>query len=278
MIRIRRMTAADIPLGMRLKDQASWNQTEVDWRRCLDLEPAGCFVAETDGAAVGSTTTCIFGKVAWIAMVLVDSDCRGRGIGKALMEHALAYLDESGVASIRLDATPLGQPLYEKLGFNEQFALTRFEGIPTLTRVAHGTEPAPAEWWETLAAFDSATTRTDRFKLLRRLFEERPESVRLIRHDGSISGFCTVRIGSRAVQIGPCIADAAAGPALIDDACLRHVGQRVYLDVPALNGAAIEYVLGLGLAAQRQLTRMCRGRDVREDLDSLWTSSGPEKG
>src|SRR5439155_20889733 len=123
MIRVRRMTAPDVSLGMRLKEQAGWNQTEADWRRCLDLEPDGCFVAEFDAVAVGTTTTCIFGTVAWIAMVLVDSAMRGRGVGKALMNRALEYLDASGVRSVRLDATPLGQPLYEKLGFVEQFQL-----------------------------------------------------------------------------------------------------------------------------------------------------------
>src|SRR5262249_21010481 len=137
MIRIRRMTAADIPLGMRLKEQAGWNQTEADWRRFLTLEHKGCFVAEYKGEPVGTTTTCIFGKVAWIAMVLVDERVRGRGIGKALMEHALAYLDSTGVPSIRLDATPLGRPLYEKLGFRAQYELVRFVGeLPAHGRVA----------------------------------------------------------------------------------------------------------------------------------------------
>src|ERR1700687_3445839 len=116
-IRIRRMTPADVPLGMRLKQQAGWNQTEADWRRFLDLEPDGCFVAELDDDPVATTTTCVFGVIGWIAMVLVDVPVRGRGIGSALMRHALEYLDDRNVLTVRLDATPLGQPVYEKLGF-----------------------------------------------------------------------------------------------------------------------------------------------------------------
>src|SRR5712692_11935001 len=107
MISIRRMTAADIPFGMGLKEQAGWNQTEADWQRCLELEPAGCFVAELDGTPVGTTTTCIFGPVAWVAMVLVEAAFRNRGIGTTLMRYALAFLDERGVRTVRLDATPL---------------------------------------------------------------------------------------------------------------------------------------------------------------------------
>ena len=39
-VSIRTMRAADIPLGMRLKQLAGWNQTEADWRRNLALQPS----------------------------------------------------------------------------------------------------------------------------------------------------------------------------------------------------------------------------------------------
>jgi len=38
---IRVMNASDVPLGMRLKNQTGWNQTETDWRRFIDLQAAG---------------------------------------------------------------------------------------------------------------------------------------------------------------------------------------------------------------------------------------------
>src|SRR5262245_8306309 len=79
MIHLRPMTAADIPFGLHLSGQAGWNQTAADWQRCLDLQADGCFVAEWDGLAVGATTTCIFDRVAWVAMVLVDQRYRRRG-------------------------------------------------------------------------------------------------------------------------------------------------------------------------------------------------------
>ena len=89
MLRIRDMTVADIPFGIRLKQQAGWNQVEADWRRLLGLQPDGCFVAELDGVPAGTVTTCRFGPVAWVAMMLVDESLRSRGIGRCLMKHAL---------------------------------------------------------------------------------------------------------------------------------------------------------------------------------------------
>jgi GNAT superfamily N-acetyltransferase len=278
MIRIRPMSVSDIPCGMRLKEQARWNQIEADWIRYLNLEPDGCFLAELDGAAVGTVATCTFRPVAWIAMALVDEAVRGRGIGKALMRHALDYLDARGIRSIRLDATALGQPLYEKLGFAAEYRLTRFEGVlPTGSAPSLGL-PASSAHYGDLMALDREATGTNRAKFLGRLFAERPEAVQVFMEGDSPTGFLTTRKGSRALQIGPCIASPAAGPMLLRDAFHRHAGQRVYVDIPVDNEPARWIAEAQGLIAQRDFMRMSRGPRVADWVDRIWASSGPELG
>jgi GNAT superfamily N-acetyltransferase len=278
MIRIRPMTDADLALGLHLSRQAGWNQTEIDWRRALDLQPDGCFVAEWDGTAAGTTTTCIFGDVAWIAMVLVDEPMRGRGIGTALMRHALAFLDGSGVSTVRLDATPLGQPIYERLGFVVEFRLARHEGVLAPAQPADAVEPVVPEQWEALAALDRAVTGVDRRPLLFRLFAERPDTVRCTRRGAEITGFMTARAGSRALRLGPCIAAPDASSWLLVDAWHRYPGQRVYVDIPVANETATRLAQAQGLTVQRYLTRMSRGLARPEKLAWLCASFGPEKG
>jgi predicted N-acetyltransferase YhbS len=278
MIRIRPMTFADIPLGMQLKQQAGWNQTEKDWSRFLELEPEGCFVAELDGALAGTATTCTFGPVAWVAMVLVDAALRGQGIGKALMGHALDFLDARGVRSVRLDATPLGRPLYEKLGFAAEYQLTRYEGSPLVTEPVNQCVPARPEHLDGLVELDRVVTTTGRDKLLRRLFAEFPGGVRVVEVSGRVEGFVMARPGARAWFIGPCIGSGLAGPCLIVDALGRFAGQPVYLDIPADNPVANRLAADRGLTVQRHLLRMGRGQKVSEDRAALWASSGPEMG
>jgi GNAT superfamily N-acetyltransferase len=278
MIRFRPMTANDIPLGMRLKQQAGWNQTEADWRRCLDLEPDGCFVAEWNDLPVGTTTTCIFGPVAWVAMVLVEAGMRGRGIGKALMQHALAFLDGVGVRTIRLDATPLGQPLYEKLGFVEQFPLTRYEGELQGDGESGGVETPRPDQIEELLRLDREVTGADRRKYLEHVSRDDTSALRVAAQDGRVIGFSIARSGSRAVQLGVCLTDPNAGPRLFADACQNHCGKHAYVDIPDGNVAALDLARALGLTSQRQLMRMCRGPQVQERIPGLWASSGPEKG
>jgi GNAT superfamily N-acetyltransferase len=273
------MTISDIPVGMSLKEKAGWNQLEADWRRLLDLQPDGCFLAESDGVPVGTVTTCRFGSVAWIAMMLVDEAHRRRGIGRALMTRALEELDSRGVRSVRLDATPRGRPMYESLGFVEEATLNRFRGIlPPADGTPGLPEVRPIEELDGVIALDREVTVTDRGRLLRRLAAEHRGSLRVIETRDGIEGFLMARPGSTARQIGPCIAGGRAGLLLLADARSRYAGQAVLLDIPASNVSAAGLVGSWGLRAERQLVRMGRGPRVEEDLSRIWAGSGPEKG
>ncbi len=279
MIRIRGMTAADIPLGMRLREEAGWNQTRDDWRRFLSLAPHGCFVAELGESAVGTVTTCIFDDVGWIGMMLVEERARGRGVGTKMMEAALDYLTGHGVRSIRLDATPMGQPLYEGLGFVGQFRLQRFAGVVGELNSADRVRSLERHDWEQTLLLDKAVVGYDRQQLLERLFLEASQSAFFESGDGVNSGYGLTRRGSLATSIGPCIATCTtAGRRVLSHLLDSFAGREVFVDVPRTNRAAQEVLRNAGLEPSRELLRMCRGHQVTERVDCLWASSGPEKG
>src|SRR5262249_8667328 len=154
---------------------------------------------------------------------------RGQGIGRALLMRALELLDAKGVRSVRLDATPMGEPLYLSLGFVPQFHLARLEGElhepPSQPSPAAGGgqggggEAGRCEDWESAARLDAEVTNTDRRSLLFELFHERPGELRVVRRGGAVVGFLTTRRGARALFVGPCIATAEAGPLLFADVC-----------------------------------------------------------
>jgi len=272
------MGVADLPLGLRLCRQAGWNQIESDWRRFMDMQPHGCFVAELDAAPVGTTVTCSFGPVAWIAMVLVEVTARRRGVATSLLTHALNFLNSQGVETVRLDATVAGQPVYEKLGFAPEYGLTRYAGTaPQVNAESHSAGVA-ASLLPGIVAFDRRMTGTHREKMLLRLFEEAPEAMRVLQRGDQLDGFVTVRRGANATQIGPCIATSTAGPLLLSEALGRWAGRPVFVDVPCDNTDAVEAVEAKGLKAQRHFTRMYRGKRIADCPQAIWASSGPEKG
>ena len=278
MLAIRPLSATDVPFGLSLSGRAGWNQCERDWQRFLAIQPDGCFLAEWSGVPVGTTAAFVFGDVGWVAMVLVAEDFRRRGIGRALVQYALAFLDRQGVTTVRLDATPQGQPMYESLGFTAQFQLARYAGLPAADSGGERVEPARPQDWAAIAELDRSVTGTDRSKLLSRLLEEQPDTIHLARDGERLSGYVSARPGARATLLGPCIAAPEAGPRLMSEALGRHQRGAVFVDVPVANAAGCRLVERHGLTVQRLLTRMCRGVPRCERLDWLWASSGPEKG
>lgn len=308
MLRIRLFTFDDIAFGLQLSRQAGWNQLEDDWRRCLLLAPDGCFVAELDGMPAGTTTTCTFGDASWIGMVLVEKDLRRRGIGEALMRHALDYLDGKGLRAIWLDATALGRPLYEKLGFVEQEIVGRYGGVPRIgegtvevgpartetcrfggaarsgdPRRAREVRPLRSDDMPAIVEMDHAVLAYDRSALLQLLGRD---LARVTCSADRLTGFLFVRRGANAWQIGPCAAEKDAGRRLFQDAWRRFAGQKVYVDVPLQNQTAVATVQAAGLKLEREFSRMKRGQacSIAENgahgqaTFRLWSAFGPEKG
>ncbi|MBI3466632.1 MAG: GNAT family N-acetyltransferase [Planctomycetes bacterium] len=278
-IRTRTLTVDDLSTLLRLKEQAGWNQLPADLERYLFLEPEGCFLAEWDGAPVGTACGFLFGPVAWVAMVLVEESYRGRGIGRALMERVLEFVEQRGATTVRLDATPLGQPLYERLDFTTQYRLVRYQSQHPITNGgAPGVQPLSADRLDEVVEFDRKVTRTDRVKLIARLYAEAPDAFRIVSDGAVIQGYIAARPGSRAGHIGPCLATRDAGPLLLADALHRNGNGHVYIDVPVGHTMASDWLTAHGFTPYREQVRMCRGEPVLEDLDSLWASSGSEKG
>lgn len=253
---IRLMTAKDIPAGMRLKEAAGWNQTTRDWANLLAIEPQGCWVYEADGVIAGSTTAVLYGQdLAWIGMVLVLPEYRGQGIARRLMQHALRYLDECGVRCVKLDATDMGKPLYEQLGFVDEAVIERWAGISD----AHDAEE-PETGTERLADTvaiaerDRAAFGADRSRLLQRLLEVFPhDAVRLP------GGYVMGRPGSNAHFIGPCVADdPRAARRLIAHVLERHAGTPLFWDLLPDNEEAAALARSLGFEPRRKLWRMLR--------------------
>ena len=248
---IRAMRLADIPAAMRLKEAAGWNQIEQDWANVVAMEPEGCWVEELDGEVVGSTTAICYGQdLAWIGMVLVAPAFRGRGLARGLMEHALRWLEGRGVRQVKLDATDMGRPLYEKLGFRDERLVERWLGLRQ-----EGGPPAPGRLslpLPQIAALDRETFGVDRTRLLGRLLEVFPGQG-VWEADGFILG----RPGSNAYFLGPCAAaDAQVAKRLISALVLRTQTKSffwdLFPDVPAAVGLARE----LGFERRRQLVRM----------------------
>ncbi|MCH5377317.1 MAG: GNAT family N-acetyltransferase, partial [Planctomycetes bacterium] len=128
-VSIRLADLEDIPAALELCRLSGWNQKPEDWRRLIQYEPSGCFVAASQGRVVGTVTTTRYGQaLAWIGMMLVHPEFRRQGIATDLMNRSLDYLRGKQVRCIKLDATPEGRHVYQRLGFAEEWSMQRWQG------------------------------------------------------------------------------------------------------------------------------------------------------
>jgi GNAT superfamily N-acetyltransferase len=261
-MKIRVMSDDDIPAGVRLKEIAGWNQTRADWRRFLEASPAGCFVAELDTRVCGTVATIVFEKrFAWIGMVLVDPDYRNRGIGTRLLQTAIEYLDSLKIATLKLDATPQGKPLYEKMGFVseydiERWILRRAHVAKTLPADAHLPSPLDKAILET----DKRIFGADRSVLLQSLHRDAPEFTVAVSARGELQGYTLGRRGAFADHLGPWMAtDADTAGQLLDRFLAQSPRETVIVDWLKNNEATGKLLESAGFVQSRALTRMYRG-------------------
>lgn len=260
---VRTMTADDVAAGMHLKTTAGWNQTEADWHRFLASHPTGSFVAEFAGEVVGTVTTIAYGtRLAWIGMMLVDPAHRRQGIGESLMKAALEDLEKRDIRAIGLDATPMGRPLYERLGFRARSELNRW----AWNRQASAIAPEPpsrtpgAIDLKSLLDQDSEVFGADRSALIRSFVETRPERFVVSSLGASRPDYGLTRPGTVADHIGAWVADEPTGAAAVLEALVgRSSAPRMIADVPSDHPFAGRLLHASGFRIARDLTRMYRG-------------------
>jgi predicted N-acetyltransferase YhbS len=281
-IQVRLLREADFPAALRLKELAHWNQTENDWRRLLRLDPSGCFCATIDGDVVATTTATTYGReLAWIGMVLVDPEYRRLGIATRLMHCALEYLSKAGVTTVKLDATPAGSPVYEKLGFQIESLIERWEGIASTQGRTVTCSPLDARTRVEALDLDRLAFGANRSRLIESLIEDSfvPPLIATAAN-GKVSGYVLGRRGTAASYGGPLVAnDVNTAAQLLDGLLSEMLGQRVYLDVNTEFKGSRELLGERGLVKQRDLIRMFYGKGSTAGSSPLiFAIAGPEFG
>jgi len=271
---------------MRLKEIAGWNQTVADWKRFLEASPEGCFAAEEGGRVCGTATTISFeNRFAWVGMVLVDPEYRSRGIGTRLLERAIEHLDDLKIPAIKLDATPQGKPLYEKLGFVSEYEIERWTLKRSASQAAKASGPGTRdllspELLESICKVDQEIFGADRSFLLKSLHEDAPEFTAGIWNAGVIEGYAFGRRGSFADQLGPWMArDASTARQLLETFLAHSSRESLVVDYLKSNAIAGGLLKTFGFSYARVLTRMYRGSNGHPGRSELLCAIlGPEFG
>jgi ribosomal protein S18 acetylase RimI-like enzyme len=279
-VTIREMTRQDIAAGLRLCRLSRWNQIESDWISFLELNPAGCRVAEKNGQVIGTVATVRYqDRFSWLAMMLVDPQERRAGIGTRLLYEGLTILGDQ--RCIRLDATPTGRQLYQEHGFLEEYVVHRMTLPRGAARITTAPGPIRRMSQQDLAAVfkrDGEVFGADRRDLLQVLSQRAPEFA-WIAGERKIQGYCFSRPGFLYRQLGPIVADDERQAADLLSQCLLEEEGPFVVDVPQGSLAWLDWLKARGFVQERTFVRMYRGENRYVGIpECLFAVLGPEFG
>ncbi len=259
---IRSLHSGDIPRILAIAHSVGWTQTATDLQRMLRYAPDGCFgldVAPENGWEGGLASTAMAfshgAELGWIAMVLTDPALRGRGLATRLMERAIEHLRNLGTHWIKLDASDLGRPIYERMGFVAENLMERRLRAPSRMPAAISASPLPIEEGAVLPmVLDRRGFGADRKRLLEMLTNM--EGVRTAVVAGG-RGYAILRPNSRGVQLGPMLSeDAAASESLLRWAIEKAEDRTLQWDLIRENESARVLADSYGFETHRVLHRM----------------------
>ncbi|MEV0526836.1 GNAT family N-acetyltransferase [Streptomyces sp. NPDC050439] len=216
---IRRLTLRDLHACADLSQDRGWPREDHKWGLLLSAG-TGYGIDDPDGD--GLAAACVVTEygpqerpgLGAIGMVLVAERHARKGLGRRLMQYVI---EGAGTTLLTLHATPVGQPLYEQLGFKTtgrvEMVRGRFTPGGPLPDVA--TRPATAEDLPTIVRLDNEVFGLDRTHVLTRL-RAFVDQLRVAEVDGTITGYAGAWPNMETHVIGPLIApDTETAKALI---------------------------------------------------------------
>lgn len=265
-IRIRPMTAADVEIAASLA-KAEWGDRRHYLRFYFSHPQCRLLAAEVGGAVVGTGSTTFNGATGWMGELFVSPEYRRSGVGSALFETRLRYLEERGCSTILLAATAMGRPIYERFGFQPEASMYyRLRGPLTAERPQ---DPRLRHFrpddFEAVVEIDRRVTGEDRAHLIAALSEGAWVTTD---QRGRVCGYLLPTPWPEGAVIAM---DPGFAEALLERRMAVSNDGAAAVAVPAGNVAALRYFEARGFKRTEELIRMTRGIAVDWDPAKIWT-------
>lgn len=257
MIRHRVMRLRDLERVLDWAAAEGWNPGARRCRGVLAADPQGFFAAvERDEPVAAISVVNHSPTLAFLGVYICRPERRGRGIGRALWDHAL---DHANGRTVGLDGVTAQQANYARSGFEPAGRTIRYGGRVTGRRDARIAGPVGADV-PRLVRLESRSSGSEKPAYLTAWFGDGATRRTLVlKEQGRIRGCATVRACRAGAEVGPLIAETPeVADALIAGAAAEF-GPEVSIDVPDAAQDLVGPCRGLGLAPVFETARMYRG-------------------
>lgn len=267
----RTMSRDEVALAIEWAAQEGWNPGRHDAQTFFAADPQGFFAGTLQGEPVASISMVKYPPdFAFLGLYIVRPDWRGRGLGWALWQHAMA---SARGRQIGLDGVVAQQDNYRKSGFELAWRNVRYEGC--------GGAPAPGDArivdlagvsFETVRAYDHAYFPAERSAFLRAWLAQPDAAARGWVEDGQLHGYGLIRRCRSGWKIGPLFAERERIAESLFLALCSQAGTQepVYLDLPEANAAAVALAQRHHMRTVFETARMYTGRPPAVAMHGLY--------
>jgi ribosomal protein S18 acetylase RimI-like enzyme len=256
-VHVRAMRASDLDFAASCTAAEGWRtQTRAEFEGFYEHDAEGCLIAEREGTPLGICVATAYGgardsrarQYGFVGELIVVPEARGQGIGRRLLEAAIAYLQGQGAESIYLDAVRAAAPWYERVGFRRLCRSLRFSGTVE-GRAGARVRPMRADDLDAVCALDRRAFGADRRFFLERRWQRFLALGQVLERGGQLGGFVLATRVEDLVAAGPWVVgpEVPCGMSLIQSLSLAAPGCTLGLGVLETNPAAVQAVRALGL-------------------------------
>ena len=282
---IRNLSLAEVHIALDWAAAEDWNPGLQDANCFYAADPSGFWGGFLDGELIATLGAVKYGQTfGFIGLYLVKPGYRGQQYGIALWRAGMASLHGRTVG---LDGVPAQQANYGRSGFVLAHNNIRFAGQaagPTVAAADAAVVPLAGVPAGLVWAYDRPFFPEDRRQFLRHwISQPGAHALGVLRPGGLASGLAGYGV------VRPCLSGYKIGPLLADDAMVAQrlylalvarmpAGAPVFLDVPALNPAALALAQHQGLQPVFETARMYTGVAPRLPLARLFGITSFELG
>jgi len=280
--RLRRLRLEDAPRAAALANSVGWPHTVQDWERLITWGGRGSFCIVQGDTLLATAISTGYGKDrAWIGVVITHPDHRRRGLGRRVTQAAIDYAQEQGVRCILLDASDMGRPVYERMGFRALYSIEVWEGRAS-TYLGPQARPLREADLPAVIALDAQAFGVARGRIITRLVQDFPHYAWVDEENGRVAGFILAQLrGNDTAHIGPWVHRSFWGAErLLRTALGRLQGRQVRVDIPDRNAQATVFAHNHNLRYTRCCTRMIygAGEPPQENLEMYFGVASPATG
>ena len=205
-MQFRNLTINDLDFALDLTTIENWGTTRGELEDLLLFAPNCTILATIKDNPVGMIFTVSYDNFGFIGNLIVKKEFRNQGIGKQLMQKAIAHLENSGNSIIMLDGVEEAVGLYQSFGFKISCKSLRLEG-EVIHKPSNRVFQMNNENFQDVLRLDRQFFQANREFLLRKIFTRYKSQCKIIKQDDKITGFIMAIPKDDHLKIGPWIVD-----------------------------------------------------------------------